>query len=120
MKKILAVLCGVIFLLSFTVTAFAIHEEMPPDEAIVAKGPAKITIGGKIIVRGWYFHDVDENALPAVPTLGDKSEALYTTNAYLTVDAKVTDNIRGYMELETSSRESNNSGVQYSAAADQR
>ena len=62
MKKYLAVLFSVIFLLSFTVTAFAIHEDMPPDEAVVAKGPAKITLGGKIIVRGWYFDNVDSAA----------------------------------------------------------
>ncbi len=100
---------SVIFLLSFTVTAFAIHEEMPPDEAVVAKGPAKITLGGKIVVRGWYFNNVDSTASP----VSTNSQAIYTTNAYLTVDAKVTDNVRAYMELESSSKESNNSGVLY-------
>jgi hypothetical protein len=108
MKKYLAVLFSVIFLLSFTVTAFAIHEEMPPDEAVVAKGPSKITLGGKIIVRGWYFNNIDGTSPTSSP-----SQALYTTNAYLTVDAKVSDNVRAYMELETSSKESNNSGVLY-------
>ena len=100
---------SVIFLLSFTVTAFAIHEETPPDEAVVAKGPAKITLGGKIIVRGWFFDNVDSTASP----VKTNSQAIYTTNAYLTVDAKVSDNVRGYMELETSNRENNNSGVLY-------
>ncbi len=127
MKKYLAVLFSVIFLLSFTVTAFAIHEEMPPDEAVVAKGPAKITLGGKIIVRGWYFDNVNSEVLLSPlssDTLGDinlpyalpaktNSQALYTTNAYLTVDAKVTDNVRGFMELETSGAGSGNSGVLY-------
>jgi hypothetical protein len=109
MKKYLAVLFSVIFLLSFTVAAFAIHEEMPPDEAVTAKGPSKITLGGKIIVRGWYFDNIDTSNSPGVT----KSGALYTTNAYLTVDAKVSDNVRAYMELETSAKESNNSGVIY-------
>jgi hypothetical protein len=122
-KKFLVIVLSVLFILSFTVTAFAIHEEMPPDEAVVAKGPAKIVLGGKIIVRGWYFHDVDANALPAVPNgvstadggsgVGGKSEALYTTNAYFTVNAKISDNVQGFMELETSNNGSNNSGVAY-------
>jgi len=112
-KKYLAVLFGALFILSFAATAFAVHETMPPDEAVVAKGPAKITLGGKILLRGWYFRNIDENALPAEPTVGSKSQALYTTNAYLTVDAKIGDNLQGFMELETSSGESNNSGVLY-------
>jgi hypothetical protein len=122
-KKFLVIVLSVLFILSFTVTAFAIHEETSPEEAVVAKGPAKITLGGKIIVRGWYFHDVDANGLPAVPNgfpvdeggsgTGNKSEALYTTNAYFTVNAKISDNIQGFMELETSNAGSNNSGVAY-------
>ncbi len=113
MKKYLAVLFGVLFILSFSATAFAIHEEMPPEEAVVAQGPAKITLGGKIIVRGWYFDNVDENALPQKPTVGSQSEAIYTYNAYLTVDAKISDNVEGFMELETSNNDGNNSGVLY-------
>ena len=108
MKKYLAVLFSVIFLLSFTVTAFAIHEDMPPDEAVVTKGPSKITLGGKIIVRGWYLNNIDGTS----PSTTD-SQSLYTTNAYFTIDAKVSDNLRAYMELETSNKESNNSGVYY-------
>jgi hypothetical protein len=112
-KKYLAVLFGVLFILSFSATAFAIHEEMPPEEAVVAQGPAKITLGGKIIVRGWYFDNIDENALPQSPKVGSDSEAIYTYNAYLTVNAKINDNIQGFMELETSNNDGNNSGVLY-------
>jgi len=120
-RKYLAVLFGVLFILSFSATAFAIHEEMPPEEAVVTQGPAKITLGGKIIVRGWYFDNIDQNALPQEPkgsgtgfnTPGSPSEAIYTYNAYLTVNAKISDNIQGFMELETSNADGNNSGVLY-------
>jgi len=127
-KKYLAVLFGVLFILSFSATAFAIHEEMPPEEAVVAQGPAKITLGGKIIVRGWYFDDADAYSLPTKPdsgtpvynvfgkdigTAGSQSEALYTYNAYLTVNAKISDNIQGFMELETTNNDNDNSGVAY-------
>jgi len=118
-KKYLAVLFGALFILSFAATAFAASE----DEAVVAKGAAKITLGGKIVVRGWYFDNitsqnfagdandlaVDTGALPAETG----SQALYTTNVYLTVDAKIGDNIQAFMELESSYGESNNSGVLY-------
>jgi hypothetical protein len=112
-KKYLAVLFGVLFILSFSAAAFAIQAEMPPEEAVVAQGPAKITLGGKIIVRGWYFDNIDENALPQEPKAGSPSEAIYTYNAYLTVNAKISDNIQGFMELETSNADGNNSGVLY-------
>jgi len=123
-KKYLAVLFGALFILSFAATAFAIHETTEPNEAVVAQGAAKITLGGKIIVRGWYFDnintqvvDLEAASIPEVNTgalpVDTGSQALYTTNAYFTVDAKIGDNIQGFMELETSSKESNNSGVQY-------
>jgi hypothetical protein len=84
-KKYLALLLAVIFILSFAVAAFA--EDKP-----------EITLGGKLIMRGWYIDNIDNGARPA----DTESQALYTTNVYLTVDAKVTDNVRGYIELETS------------------
>jgi hypothetical protein len=108
-KKYLAVLFGALFILSFAATAFAVHETTEPNEAVVAQGAAKITLGGKIIVRGWYFDNIDNTVLP----VDNGSQALYTTNAYLTFDAKIGDNVQAFMELETSSGESNNSGVLY-------
>jgi len=93
-KKYLALVLAVIFILSFAVAAFA--EDKP-----------EITLGGKLVLRGWYFDNVDNAALPA----RTESQVLYTTNVYLTVDAKVTDNVRGFIELETAS---GTAGSQYS------
>ncbi len=93
MKKYLAIVLGLIFILSFAVTALA--QDKP-----------EITLGGKILVRGWYFN----NVLNDLPQETD-SQALYTTNINLTVDAKVSDNVHGLIELETSSGESRNSGL---------
>lgn len=124
MKKYLAVLLGVLFIFSFTATAFAVHETVPPEESVVSKGPAKITLGGKIVARGWYFDNIGPQVIDtsaadwfgvntgALP-VSSHSQALYTTNVYLTVDAKIGENVQGFMELESSSRESNNSGVLY-------
>jgi predicted porin len=93
-KKYLALLLAAIFILSFAVAAFA--EDKP-----------EITLGGKLVLRGWYFDNIDSDSLPA----RTESQALYTSNVYLTVDAKVTDNVRGFIELETAS---GTAGSQYS------
>jgi len=125
-KKYLAVLFGALFILSFAVTAFAVHDTPASEEtAVVASsGAAKITLGGKIIVRGWYFDNVgaqvktlDADTLGEINTgalpVDTGSQSFYTTSATLTVDAKIGDNVQGFMELESSSVDSNNSGSVY-------
>jgi hypothetical protein len=84
-RKYLAIVLGVLFILSFAVTAFAADKP-------------EITLGGKILVRGWYFDNVSNN-LP----IDSESQAMYSTNANIMIDANVSDNVRGFMELETSS-----------------
>ena len=100
MRKYFAVLLAVLLILSFAVTAFA-------------EDKTEITIGGKILVRGWYFDNVTgvsgHNTLP----VDGESAAFYSTNINLTVDAKVADNIRGMVELETAKDGSANSGLYY-------
>ena len=89
MRKYLAVLLGVLLILSFAVTAFA-------DDK------TDITIGGKILERGWYFDNVTGvSGNGESPVKNGESGAFYTTNINLTVDAKVADNIRGMVEFET-------------------
>lgn len=114
MKKYLVIVLGVLFILSFAASAFAIHLE---GEPVVAqeKGGAQIILGGKILVRGWYFENVDQEGTLGLHTNGQQpgsylpvdtnSQAFYSTNANLTVDARVSDNVRGFMELETSSNQ---------------
>ncbi len=105
MRKYLAIVLGVLFILSFTATAFAIHET---GEPAISKG-AQIILGGKILVRGWYFDNASSSYLPT----STQSQALYSTNANIMIDANVSDNVRGFMELETSSGDNANSGLYY-------
>ena len=111
MRKYLAIVLSVIFILSFAVTAFAIHET---GEPAISKG-AQIILGGKILVRGWYF----DNVSGILPVKAD-SMAMYSTNANIMIDANVSDNVRGFMELETSAGGSGNpdSGLYYWGAID--
>lgn len=122
MRKYLAVVLGVLFILSFTVTAYAIHEPDQPEVGVISHGGAQITLGGKIIERGWYHNNVglvdiglDNEVLLPVDT---HSQAIYFSNVYLTVDAKITDNVQAYIELETASGTSTTSGVYYWGTTD--
>lgn len=112
MRKYLALILGVLLTLSFSVTAFAVHETPPGEIApVVAMGSDKITLGGKIITKGWYL----DNANPLNNFAPEKtdSQAFYHTNVYLMVDAKVTDNVMALVEIETASGTSRNSGLWY-------
>lgn len=104
MKKYLAIILGVLFILSFTAVSFA--EDKP-----------EITLGGKILVRGWYFDNVNFFPGPSVPQ-STQSHAFYSTNVNLMLDAKVTDNVRGFIELETASGGNRNSGLYYWGVGD--
>lgn len=115
MKKYLAIVLSVIFILSFAVTAFAADKP-------------EITLGGKILIRGWYADNVTSfsgigNILPA-PT---QSHSMYSTNANIMIDAKVMDNVQGFMELETTTEPSTEpqnanrtSGLYYWGSHDQK
>lgn len=96
MRKYLAIVLGVLFILSFAVTA-----------------SAEVTLGGKLMPRGWYFDNISSTATgptgaSCLPTEAE-SYSMYTTNVFLSVDAKVADNVRGFVELETGT--SSTSGI---------
>ena len=124
MRKYLALVLGLLFILSFTATAFAIHiPELPPDEQLVTAKGAEITLGGRIMVRGWYFSNASfegtlgtSSSVTAVPgNIAEEIEpddvALWTTNISLTLDAKVAENVQGFIELEVSQGENVQSGL---------
>jgi outer membrane protein W len=99
LKKYLALILGVLFVLSFAASAFAIHAEIPSEtQAVVAKGGTQITLGGEIRVRGWYRDNIDAD-LP----FSTQSQAYTDQRVRLAVDAAVSPNIKGYVMLETGS-----------------
>ncbi|MFI5295055.1 MAG: alginate export family protein [Thermodesulfovibrionales bacterium] len=105
MKKFLAIILGAIFVLSFAASAFAIHAEIPAEtQAVVAKGATQISIDGELRTRGWYIHNiVDTTGAKAINGLpGDGgSSAWYDQRVRLSVDAKVTPNVEGFIQLES-------------------
>ncbi|MCJ7483680.1 MAG: hypothetical protein MUO31_12030, partial [Thermodesulfovibrionales bacterium] len=113
MKKLLAVFVGALFMFCFSAAAFAVHAPDVADEAVVAKGPTKITLGGKILIRGWYFDNVSGISGNNVVPVDGQSDAFYSTNVNLMLDAQVSDGLRGMIEFETSKDGSPNSGLYY-------
>ncbi len=161
MKRFLAVFAGLMLLLGFAVSAFAIHAEIPSEtQAVVAKGTTQITLGGELRFRGWYTHnvasvttgnitiwdDVNNNGsidsgetiletipgfsliLPTdknfsvgawriddndgtihgfTPTVSDsKSDAWYDARVRLSIQADVSKNTTGFVQVETSTESS--------------
>jgi predicted porin len=96
MKKPLALVFSMLFVLAFAVSAFAIDATIPAEtQAVVAKGDSQITLGGEIRVRGNYerntsgFNKDDAN---------DKSANL-EERIRLKVHAQVTPKVEGMIEM---------------------
>ena len=102
MRKFLALVLGVLFIFSLTAIAFA-------------EDKTEVTLGGKIFARGWYLSNIVQTADSGKAYLPTKADAqtFYSTNVNLMVDAKVTDNVRGFLEIETATDGSHNSGLFY-------
>jgi hypothetical protein len=102
-RKYLAIVLGVILVLGVAATASAMDTE--------------VTLGGKILVRGWYWKNVTYNDIGTAATLNlpeaSDSQAVYSTNANITMDIKVEENVRGFMELETTCFGNDNCGLYY-------
>ena len=96
MKKYLAILLGVVFVLGFAASAFAIHAEIPAEsQATVAKGSTQITIGGDIRVRGEYISDAT-----TLQSGNNDHQAFYDQRIRLSINAQVTPNTTGFVMIE--------------------
>jgi hypothetical protein len=97
LKKFLAIAVSALFLLGFAASAFAIHAEIPSEtQAAVAMGGTQITLGGSIRVRGEYRQDMQYNGAVETDDL-----AAWDQRVRLSMDAKVSDNLTGFVMLES-------------------
>jgi hypothetical protein len=107
MKKYLALVLGVIFMLGFAASAFAIHAEIPAEtQAVVSKGATQITLGGEIRFRGEMVVNSDLDKKGGQTTGGSAGENQDTQSYYdgrvrLRIEAKVSKNTMGVIHLET-------------------
>lgn len=104
MKKSLVVLFCVFALVAFTVPAFALHGvsdmfEYQPQQVMASK--AQITLGGSIRIRG----EINDNTIDMRNTESDDlyadDSSSYDQRVRINLDAVVSPNTRGFVELET-------------------
>ncbi|MBI4837965.1 MAG: alginate export family protein [Nitrospirae bacterium] len=97
MKRSLIVILGLMFVLGITASAFAIHSEIPSEtQAIVAKGATQITLGGELRFRG----ETRNNTTDFNGGQGDHINS-YDGRVRLNVQADVSKNTTGYVQIET-------------------
>ncbi|MCG6552960.1 MAG: alginate export family protein [Candidatus Magnetominusculus sp. LBB02] len=128
MKKLAVVVMAMVFALSFALAAYA--ADAPSDTAVVAKGDTKITLGGEIRFRGEYTSDrydqlnsgtqytsttvtttplsttsVTTNSghigVPGVVYPNNDHQSYFDGRVRINMDAKVSDTVEGYIELES-------------------
>jgi len=98
-KKYLALVLGVVFVLGFAASAFAIHADIPAEtQAVVAKGATQISIGGEIRFRGDY-----QNNNSDFNSVKSDHKSYYDSRIRLSVDAQVTPNTEGFVQIEAGS-----------------
>ena len=98
MKKYFVVALAALFVLGFAASSFAIHAEIPAEtQAVVSKGATQITIGGDIRVRGIMDNNTKDFNNDATAS-GD--DAKWDQRVRLQVEAKVTPNTTGLIQLE--------------------
>ena len=107
MKKYLVVALAAMFVLGFAASSFAIHAEIPAEtQAVVAKSATQITIGGEIRVRGIIDNNTgDFNS----DTTKAGDDAKWDQRVRLQVEAKVTPNTTGLIQLEAGNADSRTS-----------
>ena len=98
MKKYIAIIAAMLFVLGFAASAFAIHAEIPAEtSAIVVKGDSTVTLGGEIRMRG----EIKETDFDS----DTDTTAAYDGRVRIGVDVKVAPNASGYIQLETSKQD---------------
>ncbi|MDI6714880.1 MAG: alginate export family protein [Thermodesulfovibrio sp.] len=118
MKKYASILAVLVLLLGFAALSYAAPAEIPADTtAVIAKGKTQITLGGELRFRGFYGSNlrvVDESKYPVnldTPAPNEyvyKNTANYDYRVRLNLEAKVTPNTTGYIELESGTTTADN------------
>ncbi len=99
MKKYLVIALAALFVLGFAASSFAIHAEIPAEtQAVVAQSATQITIGGEIRVRGLYQQNAQDFDSNKTSSSGDGAK--YDERVRLQIEAKVTPNTTGLIQLE--------------------
>lgn len=97
MRKILIVFLSALLVVGLSASAFALHGKeagFTYEPTIVKTGKAQVVVGGELRFRGWY-EDTDFD------TDNDEENAWYDGRVRLQVDATISPNTMGVVEIET-------------------
>ncbi|MDO9287761.1 MAG: alginate export family protein [Thermodesulfovibrionales bacterium] len=113
MKKYLALVLGMLFILCFTASAFAVHSEIPSEtQAMVAKGTTQVTMGGELRVRGWYLKNYSADRRSGAGTPADSNgQGWYDQRVRLSLAIETSKNTSGFIHLESAPNETFTSDV---------
>jgi len=119
-KKYASILAVLVLLLGFASLSYAAPAEIPADTtAVIAKGKTQITLGGELRFRGFYGSNIDvkdegyygteiltykdllTDTSISVSVPKSKNTSYYDYRVRLNLEAKVTSNTTGYIELES-------------------
>ncbi|ODA44733.1 hypothetical protein THER_0482 [Thermodesulfovibrio sp. N1] len=120
MKKYASLLAVFVLLLGFAAISYSAPAEIPADtSAVIAKGKTQITLGGELRFRGMYgsnlvikdegyygtqnltYYDLISGSQITVPVQKSKNTSYYDYRVRLSLEAKVSPNTTGYVEIES-------------------
>jgi hypothetical protein len=95
-------------MLSFAVNSFAVQAEIPADStAAIAKGSTQVTIGGEIRFRGTTYQNINDfnrnTSTVGDTSLGGGERQVYESRIRLSVEAKMSQNTIGFIQMESAS-----------------
>jgi hypothetical protein len=101
------IILTLILIVSSAVAAFAVPAEIPADTtAAVAKGGTQVTIGGEIRFRATTYrntNDFNRHVVTVPETLGGAERSVVESRFKLSVEAKVSPNTIGLVQMEAAS-----------------
>ena len=111
MKKYLVLVLGMLFILGFTASAFALHSEIPSEtQAVVAKGTTQVTMGGELRIRGWYLKNYSADRRSGAGTPSDSNgQGWYDQRVRLSLAIEASKNTSGFIHLESNPSSSTSS-----------
>jgi hypothetical protein len=97
-KKYASILAVLVLLLGVAALSYAAPAEIPSDTtAVIAKGKTQITLGGELRFRGFYGKNLRVREDDTYPD----NQANYDYRVRLSLEAKVSPNTTGFVELES-------------------
>jgi hypothetical protein len=101
-KHYVSILSVLVLLLGIAALSYAAPAEIPSDTtAVIAKGKTQITLGGELRFRGIYVKNLEVKDNDSYGSASSSNTANYDYRVRLNLEAKVSPNTTGYVELES-------------------